>query len=70
MAEKEKLVQDRMSKIVPHAKQIKIKKREGMKLNTIQQYEMECDKGQKLKFVEDIFATCETTQTYIFVNTK
>ena len=31
---------------------------------------MKCEKGKKLDFIEEIFTTCEMTQTYIFVNTK
>ena len=31
---------------------------------------MKCEKGKKLDFVKEIFETCESTQTFIFVNSK
>ena len=31
---------------------------------------MQCEKGKKLDFIQEIFETCEMTQTFIFVNTK
>lgn len=31
---------------------------------------MECQKGKKLDFIKDVFETCESTQTFIFVNSK
>ena len=31
---------------------------------------MECQAGKKLDFIQEIFETCEMTQTFIFVNTK
>lgn len=31
---------------------------------------MECKPKKKVDFIKEVFATCEMTQTYIFVNTK
>lgn len=31
---------------------------------------MKCDTGKKIDFLKEIFETCETAQTFIFVNSK
>ena len=45
-------------------------KPEKLKLNHIKQYYMECQPKKKLDFIKDIFQTCESTQTFIFVNSR
>lgn len=62
-------VQERVSKIITMAQQIKVKN-EKLKLPNVQQFMMQCEKGKKLDFIQEIFETCEMTQTFIFVNTK
>ena len=31
---------------------------------------MKCEQGKKIDFIKEVFAVCELTQTFIFVNTK
>ena len=62
-------VQKRIATYVKEAVEIKLKP-EKLKLPHIQQFMHRCDKGKKLNFIKDVFATCENTQTFIFVNTK
>ena len=40
------------------------------KLKSIQQFIMRCEPKKKLDFIKEVFAVCELTQTFIFVNTK
>lgn len=67
--ERFELFQQRQQEIIGKTQQIMIKP-EKLQLNHIQQYHMECQKGKKLDFIKDVFETCESTQTFIFVNSK
>lgn len=62
-------MQRRVSDFVKKAAQIKIKA-EKLKLPNIRQFVHRCEPRAKLDFIKEAFATCEMTQTFIFVNTK
>ena len=64
-------IQKKMSEIITNANLIKLSPESSMdKLKSIKQYVMKCQQGKKLDFIKEVFATCEMTQTFIFVNTK
>ena len=60
-------MQERISKIIKEAKQIKIKA-EKLKLTHIRQFMLKCEPKKKLEFIKEVFDVCEMTQTIIFVN--
>lgn len=68
-ASRYEIVQERQSTLVPKASQIKIQA-EKLKLDHIKQFEYKCEQGKKLDFLKEVFETCESTQTFIFVNSK
>ena len=40
------------------------------KLDHIHQFHMKCERGKKVDFIKEVFETLQTTQTFVFVNSK
>lgn len=41
-----------------------------LRIKSIQQYVYRVEEKKKLDFIKDVFVSCASTQTFIFVNTK
>ena len=64
-------VDEIIDKLVGKCIQIKVSAEDSMlRINSIQQYVFRVDEKKKLDFIKEVFVTCESTQTFIFVNTK